>query len=1825
MEYRNEKKLIREGLLKRKTLFLMIFFVLFWFPSGISAQIPPAGETVSSQSYATYSFEGSSCSAFSNEILLEILPIFNLLVLPDGTVSSPAVIDSAFSGEKALFEYTITNSGNTPGEYTLNIIQLPPSDFSFRAAELYMDDNKNGAVDPGEDAINSSVLLDPSESLAVILEAELPAGARGGETAHLNLEVLSQSDTSVTDSDNVVRVAAREEARISLLMSSDRTTVMPEDSVTFTVDYSNEGDREARDVTITEFIDYRGNIENTEFIEGSVVSTLPGEIEFYDVTYPDWIKSQPQASDIKGIRLKLDYLPPDAAGSFSFMVRVNEDHESGQIENSSFAEYTAGDSADYNVYSDKISVFVGRKSSISIGPLRPEMMENENDENVITMNVDGSTASYTFWHEVLSEGNFVDTVAVSISDSVLIPDRWSVEFVDSGGTVITEGSGYTAIIGALGIEESATVGIRYNAAPEAFRSFTGSTLGLEVRANSLVDVDSQDMVTDLFVKTDLPLVSVEQSIKEPVASIGDVLSCILTVNNLTEDTSVDSLTVVETLCPGLGFAGGSIEPTINGNKLSWDIESLEAGEKKEIVFRVRVKAGQQRGRLVSRAKVYGVSEYGEKTAAGPASASIRIVEGIFTRKGIITGSVFFDSDSSGRRGENEDGIFGVSVFLENGTYSITDSSGAYSIPGVIEGTHVLRVDPESLPDTLISSETGHFGMGVGGEAIVDLPPSGNRRVDFPLVLKMNEQREHPPSNRGEKDVKEYGKRRTSAVKNSAGTYGPAVNAEIEGKEKNYIKAADNRRIDVELAAPEDSQVEESQPDTMLKGTKGEERFISGTEVCSEIVEPEEGALFRQRDRVEVVVSSPLGSVVNLYVNNIPVGREKIGKKKIDIGRKTIVQAFYGVKIEPGENELLVVSKEYGGKKNTCVRHVYLAGNPARIIPEKAEVSIPADGKSSEELVFLVKDRNGLSVRDGIFVDVEGPGALIEGIDANPQRNGVQVATAGGKAVINIPPSIETEKTRISVRYDDIRAGSLISYESLIRDWFLFGYGETDIGINNITGSGAWDRSGRSWHKGLFAEGKIAFYGQGEIAQGHLMTVAVDTRPAGYDKLLDRIEPEKFYPIYGDASRLRFNSSSRRGTYLKMEHKKYSAMFGDFRTELGGMQFNRYERTFTGFKGKAEFKGGSINAFVTRTDQATFQEEIPADGTSGFYFLENYPLIENSEKIRIEVRDRYQPEKIVKVDYKAVNRDYDINYNDGTILFKEPLPTVDENLNPVVIIVSYESADSKDSNFIYGARYSISVTDSLKAGVTAVLEEEGDENSSLFGVDLKGKILPGVRVEGEFGHSEKFLLGAGDAFRVKFEGRKKNFPLWNVYYRRIDKTFFNPSFSGGKNELGSEKFGAGLDWKLNTKFSLKSKGYTHSFMERDEKKKYLDVAGVYRKGSLRGEAGLAGITHSSITDPPHSAVMLTTSVSAERKGFEGEVTYDQKLSGMEVEEYPNRLEGRLSRTIWKDISAELIHEYRTGSRSGTRHRTRFGVESKINRNLNVYSRYSLEGAMSGKRGQATIGLNNRFSFSNDLSGTIAAERLSTVSGVEKNDFTSLSVSGNYTPDKKDYRLKGDYEIRFDSDRTKHLFSAGGIKRMDDRWSGLTKGDIWFSDEDNKSDRVKASSTFGLSLRPESADALVLLAFLKTRYEKNSPAHPGGVDKELLFSTEAVYDLNPEWKLEGKVAAKWVRNTFRKYSASASTFMYQTQVIKLLPGEWDVTLTGRIVSQRETGTVRFSAGIEAGKIVAKNIWLGAGYDFSGHQDDGVEENDFLQNGFHVGMKMKFNEKLMNYFYR
>ncbi len=84
-----------------------------------------------------------------------------------------------------------------------------------------------------------------------------------------------------------------------------------------------------------------------------------------------------------------------------------------------------------------------------------------------------------------------------------------------------------------------------------------------------------------------------------------------------------------------------------------------------------------------------------------------------------------------------------------------------------------------------------------------------------------------------------------------------------------------------------------------------------------------------------------------------------------------------------------------------------------------------------------------------------------------------------------------------------------------------------------------------------------------------------------------------------------------------------------------------------------------------------QDELQGDGTSGLYRLSRSPIVIGSDKLRIEMRDRFEITRVVETRELSRFIDYDLDYERGTVFFKEPVPSRDQNLNPVFIVADYE--------------------------------------------------------------------------------------------------------------------------------------------------------------------------------------------------------------------------------------------------------------------------------------------------------------------------------------------------------------------------------------------------------------------------------------------------------------------------------------------------------------------------------------------------------------------------
>jgi large repetitive protein len=107
---------------------------------------------------------------------------------------------------------------------------------------------------------------------------------------------------------------------------------------------------------------------------------------------------------------------------------------------------------------------------------------------------------------------------------------------------------------------------------------------------------------------------------------------------------------------------------------------------------------------------------------------------VLSNDGCIIGKVYMDCDGTHSQnnasGSRELGIPSVRLVMLDGTYSITDNEGKYSICGVKPQTHVIKVDRSTLPKGSRLLPSSNRNAGVGDSIFIDLKGGELARADF---------------------------------------------------------------------------------------------------------------------------------------------------------------------------------------------------------------------------------------------------------------------------------------------------------------------------------------------------------------------------------------------------------------------------------------------------------------------------------------------------------------------------------------------------------------------------------------------------------------------------------------------------------------------------------------------------------------------------------------------------------------------------------------------------------------------------------------------------------------------------------------------------------------------------------------------------------------------------------------------------------------------------------------------------------------------------------------------------------------------------------------
>jgi uncharacterized repeat protein (TIGR01451 family) len=233
------------------------------------------------------------------------------------------------------------------------------------------------------------------------------------------------------------------------------------------------------------------------------------------------------------------------------------------------------------------------------------------------------------------------------------------------------------------------------------------------------------------------------------AEIGDSVVYRVAVKN-TSDTPLDTLVVTDVLPAGFDFTRGSVRSELDrkpvevtvtrrGSTVQFEFPGLVLAPNKvvTIAYAALLTPSALGSRGINSASVAGRSVGAGKNnpiytavKAGPVTFQVRVNQGrVLTDAGTILGRVFVDRNGDGEQQENEPGVGGAVVFLDDGTRIVADAAGLFSVPNVQPGPRTAVLDLLSVPGFKIARNR-RFIERNSPSRLVRLEPGGTVRINF---------------------------------------------------------------------------------------------------------------------------------------------------------------------------------------------------------------------------------------------------------------------------------------------------------------------------------------------------------------------------------------------------------------------------------------------------------------------------------------------------------------------------------------------------------------------------------------------------------------------------------------------------------------------------------------------------------------------------------------------------------------------------------------------------------------------------------------------------------------------------------------------------------------------------------------------------------------------------------------------------------------------------------------------------------------------------------------------------------------------------------------
>jgi hypothetical protein len=1011
-------------------------------------------------------------------------------------------------------------------------------------------------------------------------------------------------------------------------------------------------------------------------------------------------------------------------------------------------------------------------------------------------------------------------------------------------------------------------------------------------------------------------------------------------------------------------------------------------------------------------------------------------------------------------------------------------------------------------------------------------------------------------------------------------------------------------------------------------------------VAPESIQEKEGLLFPQAassiatqiSAVRVCVPTQLKPRLLLDGKEIPADR--IGFTLSDPTSGKSIYSYIGVDLgEPGEHFIQIQGLDpFGNARFESHTAFVRTGDIASIRLLSADGNV-ADGKTPVKLRLQFFDAAGNPIKAAAELEVK-EGTLrpvATELLAAPKGNAVtvQVDAAGW---VTFQPVTTSGPYHVLLSTNNTTLAAETYVKPKMRDWILVGLAEGTVGHNAVSGHMENLRA-NGIEEDLYTDGRVAFYAKGTIKGEWLLTMAYDTaksRGSVGNSLFQTIDPNAYYTLYGDGTQQSYDAASSRKLYLKIERDQFYGLFGDFDTGLTITELSRYSRRLNGVKTELQGEKAEFNLFASKTSQAFVKDELLGDGTSGLYHLSRRNIVLNSEKIAIETRDRFRSEVVLSSRILSRFMDYSIDYDAGTIFFKEPIHSKDENFNPMYIVVDYEANDTGDQSMTYGGRAGLKLLDQkIKAGVSYIHEGQVGGKGNLYGFDTTLKLSDTTQLKGEVAGTETDFGGDrknGMAYLVELAHTGKRFDT-KLYVREQDEAFGLGQQKG--SEAGIRKFGVDATYRVTDHVSVSGQGYRQYDLLNGAERDMAEAQAKYAAKSYSMQFGVRQATDSMGDGSVNRSTILNAggSLNLLEDRLTLRITHDQAVANNNNADFPTRTILGVDYKLTAAVTLFAAQEFTFGAQEDTQS-TVLGMKSTPWKGGQLSSSVSQQNSENGERVFANLGLLQKWQVTDNWSVDGGLDRSQTLkhpgnyqfntnvppASGSTNDFTAVSLGGTYTEQKWSWANRLEYRIS-DAENKWGGFS-GVVGEVGEGIATSGRFQLFRTEGAGGNDKTNADLRFGLAYRPKLSK-WILLDRLDLIYDRDITA---GSD---LQSRRFVNNLNANWKPNGQTqlslqyGAKYVLETIDGSDYSGYTDLSGAELRYDLGKDWDIGLHGSILHSWNAGQAVYGAGASLGYNVVQNAWISLGYNLTGFEDKDFSAANFTAKGPFVRFRFKFDQ--------